>query len=143
MELHDTHNHHADATLIYDDQQVDRYGQPILFKGQGFKHGRIYQEIEERAGLVEKIWIEDASGLVLFEAKRRDTLEQVMYLRDTAFPDASVHAYRGQHQAQRRCDDPDWGKGFEAVGVTVYPPKKQKREVHTSKPSRKIKRAFK
>lgn len=144
MELHEKFSHHADKCLMVYGKQVGRDGQPIPIPAQGFRHGRIYQEIHEPAGLVEKIWIEDCTGRVLFEAKRKDTFEQVMYLRDTAFPQARVCVYHGQHQSARRCDDPDWGKGYGVAGVTIYPPKC---EIHTSKSkskkSRKIKRAFK
>ena len=144
MELHEKFSHHADKCLMVYGKQVDRDGQPIPIPAQGFKHGRIYQAIDDRNGLVEKIWLEDSDGKVLFEAKSKHTFEQVVYLRDTAFPNAFVHVYRGQHQSARRCDDPDWGKGYGVAGVTIYPPKC---EIHTSKSkskkSRKIKRAFK
>lgn len=144
MELHEKHTHHSSSDLILGLVQ-DRHGQLHPVRGQGLRNANIYEQMHEPAGLVEKIWIEDVSGRVLFEAKRRDTLEDVRYLRDTAFPQARVCVYHGQHQAQRRCDDPDWGTGFPSVEVTIYPPKSKptvNKLTPASKKSRKIKRSW-
>lgn len=152
MELHEKASHHGTGDLVLH-TYIDRWGQPHDFKGQGFRHGSIYEQISEKAGLVDLIWIEGADGRVIFQAKRKHTLKDVLYLRDTAFPTETVCHYHGQYQTAPRIDDPAWGKGKGRAGVTVYPPKRAPStpttncEFHSSptkklKKSKKIKRAW-
>lgn len=128
MELHEKHTHHVSRDQIISDSQVDRWGQPILIRGLGFRGPNIYQPEQGRhdpAELYHRLFIEAPDGTVWHvEPARPRTLEALLRLRDQVWPTGTVVAWTGHWQDLRRVDDPDWGTGYKEKGVRrTYPPK--------------------
>ena len=98
MELFDRASHHAHKDLTIK-LEFDKYGNPVEFKGRGFRHVNIYElipaqtESARRKGRLRKIWVESKDRKQIhWEASHRwsGTLDQVIQFRNAAFPDARV-----------------------------------------------------